>query len=166
MTFLPSIESGSSKSARFLTLLLVVVTVSSCATGTVTENKTGEQQEITVDENRENKKESKKHRIRSWNRLSKRAAKEIGRIDKGDQDRGDELQNRHPEIKNKQGHLHSHPETKRKYFGRGLKNGAGTRHVQSPYYWKILQVGDMKNYRHLHNKNETEEEYLYGVLTS
>ena len=116
MTFLPSIESGSSKSARFLTLLLVVVTVSSCATGTVTENKTGEQQEITVDENRENKKESKKHRIRSWNRLSKRAAKEIGRIDKGDQDRGDELQNRHPEIKNKQGHLHSHPEPKKKVF--------------------------------------------------
>ena len=116
MIYLPSLEPECPRLARILTLMLLVVTVSGCATSTVTENKMEGQPEIYAEENHEDKKETKKHRNRSWNKLWKSAAKETGRTDKRYQERSDELKNRHPDIENKQGYTHSQPKLKKKEF--------------------------------------------------
>ena len=104
--------SKSLKLVRTMMLILMTVAVSSCATSTVTESKTGGGSEITSEDNSKNEKQSKKHR----NRVRIRAALELGSRGQDNHKRNDESQNRHPEVKSKQGNLPSQPETKNKGF--------------------------------------------------
>lgn len=117
LTQQPSFERRRPTPTRVLTLILVAVTVSGCTTTTVIENRTEGQQEISKDENHEYKRGSKKNRFR----LLKRAAKETGRISKDAQVRGDELQNRPSEIKDKPGHPPPQPARKKKGFWERFK---------------------------------------------
>lgn len=99
------------RNALRVSIILVSLTMSGCATNSVTETSAGTQSGIVTEEIPENKKKSNKHRIR----LLKRAAKVSSHTIKSDQKKRDELLNGRPETKDKGGH--SHPQTTPKKEG-------------------------------------------------
>ena len=117
LTQQPSYKRRRPTPASVLTLILVSITVSGCATNAMIENRAEGKQEISTDENLSTKRARKKNRFR----LLKRIAKETGHINKDAQARRDELQYRHPEIKNKPGHPPPRPTPKKKGFWERFK---------------------------------------------